>query len=519
MQNVKDIGSRKWWATAAISLAAIAFSLDLTVLNLALPTLSKSLHASTSQLQWIADAYALVLAVLTLPAGMLGDKYGRKKCMMIALAIFGVSSVICAYAGSVSMLIAGRLLLGLGAAFILPLALSVMPVFFREDERTKALAILMGGVFLAYPLGPILGGWLLTNYWWGSVFLINVPVVLIALLAIGLLLPENKSSEQHKIDIGGIITSSVGLTGVTYGAIEAESRGWSDGRVLMSLVAGAVVLVLFYLWEKRVTRHKRQSLVDLKLFSQPSFTWGTLLMTSVNFALFGLLFGLPQYLQAVRGDDALRAGYYLLPMIGGLMIGSIVTGKISSKVNTKWAVAVGFGIMATGLLLGAHTTLASGNGFIIVWSGIIGLGLGVAMPMVATAAIAKLSSDRSGSGTATISAVRQVGGTLGIALLGTLMGASYRSQLHLSGLSEQLAAPVRDSVIAGVSVAHKLGSSDLLQMVRSAFVHGMDVMLWVCSGIALGAVAITVIFLPNLHKSNIAKRAANGQQDADTRTA
>lgn len=281
MDRIKDIGSKKWWALGAISLAAIAFSLDLTVLNLALPTLSTALHASTNQLQWIADIYALALAVLTLPAGMLGDRYGRKKSLLMALAIFGIASALCAYAGSVTALIYARLLLGAGAAFILPLSMSVMPVFFRPEERTRALAVLMGGVFLAYPLGPILGGWLLTHFWWGAVFLINIPVVLIALIAVAILLPENKSSERHKIDSIGIIASSAGLTGITYAAIQAESNGWGSHTVVMSLVAGAIILPLFYLWEQRVVRRGQQPLVDIKLFRSNGFTWGTLLMLSL----------------------------------------------------------------------------------------------------------------------------------------------------------------------------------------------------------------------------------------------
>lgn len=500
MVAVKDIGNRKWWAVAAISLAVIAFSLDLTVLNLALPTLANALHASTSQLQWIADAYALVLAILTLPAGMLGDRYGRKKCMLIALAIFGIASALCAYSGSVAMLISSRLLLGVGAAFILPLGMSVMPVFFKPQERTKALAVLMGSVFLAYPLGPILGGWLLTHFWWGSVFLINIPVVFVALVAIALLLPESKSSERHAVDVLGILTSSIGLTGITYAAIEAESNGWGNHRVIMALIAGAIMLALFYVWERHVARQGRQSLVDMRLFGYKSFIWGTLLMTSVNFALFGLLFGLPQYLQAVRGDNALTAGYYLLPMIGGLVIGSVIAGKFAGKVNTKFAVALGFGIMAAGLILGAQTTLSIGNAFIIMWSGIIGLGLGLAMPTVATTAISPLSAERSGAGTALISSVRQVGGTLGIALLGTLLGATYRSHLRLGVLPGALTSSIRSSVIAGVEVAHKLNSPALLQSVRTAFVHGLDGMLWVCGGIAICAVAIAVVFLPNLRR-------------------
>ncbi len=496
MSEIRDIGNRKWQAVAAISLAAIAFSLDLTVLNLALPNISAALHASTNQLQWIADAYAMVLAVLTLPAGMLGDRYGRKKFLLAAIAIFGVASALCAYSTSVNMLISARLLLGVGAAFILPLGMSVMPVFFEPEERTKALAILMGGVFLAYPLGPILGGFLLTHYWWGSVFLINVPIVLIALGAIAVLLPENKSDEQHKIDVAGIFLSSMSLTGITYGAIQAEADSWSNGRVLASLGVGAIVLPLFYLWERRLVKRDRQALIDMKLFNYPSFTWGTILMTSVNFSLFGLLFGLPQYLESVRGDHPLTAGYYLLPIIGGLLVGSVTTGKLAKKINAKIAVAVGFALMAAGLVLGSGTSLSSGNLFIVVWTAIIGLGLGVAMPSVATVAISPLSAERSGSGTALISAIRQVGGTLGIALLGTLLGASYRNQLDLSGLPNEAASLIKSSVIAGVAVAQKLDSSELLSAVRSAFIHSMDVMLLICGAIATAAVILTIIFLP-----------------------
>lgn len=497
MKRIRDIGTKKWWAVGAISLAAIAFSLDLTVLNLALPTLSTALHASTNQLQWIADAYALALAVLTLPAGLLGDRFGRKKFMLIALLIFGAASAACAYSTSVSMLITSRILLGVGAAFILPLGMSVMPVFFRKDELPKALAILMGGVFLAYPLGPILGGWLLTHFWWGSVFLINIPVVLLALVAISLLLPENKSTHPHKMDVGGVLTSSLGLTGITFGAIQAESKGWGSSQVLASLIAGALTLVIFFIWERMVTRRGKQPLVDMQLFSSRGFTWGTLLMTSVNFSLFGLLFGMPQYLEGVRGENALAAGYRLLPMIGGLMIGSVVVGKLSKKINIKLAVAFGFAIMATGLILGTRTTMQSSDAAIIIWSGVIGLGLGVAMPTVATAAVSQLSADRSGVGTALISAIRQVGGTLGIALLGTLLGATYRSKLNNVNVPHQLSDTVHSSITGGVAVAEKLKSPELLTTVRSAFVHGLDVMLWVSAAIAATAVILALIFMPS----------------------
>ncbi len=497
--QIKDIGPRKWWAVAAISLAAIAFSLDLTVLNLALPTLAKDLHATAGQLEWIADVYALALAVLTLPAGLLGDRYGRKKLLLFAIALFGLASAACAYSTSVSMLISARVLLGAGAAFILPLGMSVMPLYFKPAERTKALAILMGGVFLAYPLGPILGGWLLTRFWWGSVFLINLPVCAFAFIAIAMLLPESKSKAKRAIDKTGILLSSVGLTGITYGAIQAESSGWSDRAVIASLVLGAILLLAFVAWEKRITRLKGSPLVDLKLFTYGAFTWGTILMTSVNFALFGLLFGLPQYLQGVRADNALHAGYFLLPMIGGLIIGSVIAGKFAAGIPTKIIVPAGFLFMSLGLYWGTKTTLASSGQFIVAWSAVIGLGLGVAMPTVAAAAISPLNGDRAASGTALISAVRQVGGTLGIALLGTLLGSSYRRHLDIGYLPARLQTDIGQSVIAGVTVAKASHLPALLTAVRTAFVQGLTDMLVVCSLIALVAAVVAVLFLPNTH--------------------
>ena len=501
MKAIKDIGARKWWATGAITLAAIAFSLDLTVLNLALPTLSRDLHASTNQLQWIVDAYSLILAILTLPAGMLGDRYGRKKYLLFALLVFGGASVWCAYASSVSALIMARIALGIGAAFILPLALSVIPVFFSDKERPRAIALLMGGVFLSYPLGPILGGWLLTHYWWGSVFLINVPVVALALLVIALLLPETKGDSKHPIDFIGVLLSSVGLTGITYGAIEAGSKTWGNTTVLSSLVAGVTIIALFIWWERRVSRRGGQPLVDLALFSSKQFNWGTILSTSVNFSMFGLLFCLPQYFQAVQGHNALAAGYRLLSMIGGLVVGSVISGKFAPKMGAKLAVAFGFLVMAAGLFIGSLTTIASSDPYIVLWTAIVGLGLGLAMPSAADAALSAFSKERSGSGSALMTAVRQVGGTLGVAVLGTLLSTSYRSQLHLSSLPSNAASAVRSGIDGGVAVAHRISSPTLLHQVRTAFIYGMHEMLLVSGGIALIAVILALLFLPNKSSS------------------
>jgi DHA2 family multidrug resistance protein-like MFS transporter len=497
MDKVKDIGRSKWFALGAISLAAIAFSLDLTVLNLALPNISTALHATTSQLQWIVDSYALVLAALTLPAGLLGDRYGRKKFLLIALTLFGLASAACAFSTSVNLLISARVALGVGAAFILPLALSTIPVFFNDEERAKAVALVMGGVFLAYPLGPILGGFLLTHYWWGSVFLINVPIVLVALVVIAILLPESKGSVRHKIDVLGIILSVTGLTGITYGAIQAESKSWGSSEVIISLLLGIVLLTLFVFWEKRKMQHEQSPLVDLNIFRNAEFTWGTLLATLVTFCMFGLLFCLPQYLEDVQGKNALGAGYLLLPMVGGLVIGSVIATKVVKKLGAKIAAALGFVLIAVGLIIGTGTSLHATDSFIVLWVGIAGLGLGFVIPSAMNAALGALTPERSGVGSSLVTAIRQVGGTLGVAILGTLLGESYRSKLKLAGLPTKVAGAVRSSVTGGVNIAHKVASSPLLHTVRTSFVHGMAVLLWACAGIAIVSVVLALIFLPN----------------------
>ena len=321
--------ARRWWALVAISASVLVVGLDLTVLSLALPVLSTQLHASTSDLQWFSASYSLVLAAALLPAGLLGDRFGRKKMLLIALVVFGASSAACAFAGSPAELIAARAVLGLGAAVIFPMSIAVLPVLFTPEERPRAIAIVMGATFIGYPVGPLLGGWLLDNFWWGSVFLINVPVVALALVAVGLLMPESHGARSSRIDVPGIILSSLGLAGLTYGFIKAGEDGWGDPAALATILAGVAVLVLFVAWERRVSR-RGTALVQLELFRSASFTWGTMLTTFVSFAMFGILFAMPQYFQGVRGLDSFGTGLRMLPMIGGMVIGMVGGTRLQS---------------------------------------------------------------------------------------------------------------------------------------------------------------------------------------------
>jgi DHA2 family multidrug resistance protein-like MFS transporter len=521
-------GRRRWWALGALALSVLVVGLDIFVLTLAIPTLSADLHASASDAQWFVAAYSLVLAAALLPAGLLGDRYGRRRLLTFALVLFGISSLACAYSTSTGELIAARAALGLAAAVITPLALAVLPVMFTPDERPKAIAIVGGATFLGFPLGPIVGGWLLDHFWWGSVFLINLPIVVIALVAVTRLMPESRSEQPPRIDVPGVAISSLGLTGLTYGVIRAGQDGWSNGVAIAAMAAGAAVLVAFVGWERRVTRRDGEPLVDLGLFRSAGFTWGTTLSTMITFALFGITFAMPQYFLDVRGLNSLASGIRLLSLIGGLIVGLGVGQRLQAArpgrsgapareplAGPKAVGAAGFAIMAVALAVGAGTTVTSGTGFLMAWFAVAGLGRGLALPTMLNAALGALSPERSGSGSALISAMRQVGATIGVAVLGTVIATVYRDRLHVPALPAAPAATARSGLAGGVAVAKLTRSADLLTAVRTSYTAGLDTMLWVCGGIAFAAAILAVLFLPRNAAGPAAARPSAAGPAAD----
>jgi DHA2 family multidrug resistance protein-like MFS transporter len=521
-------GMRRWWALGALAISVLVVGLDLFVLSLALPTLAVDLHASTGDLQWFVDSYSLVLAAALLPAGLLGDRIGRKRLLIGALAVFGIASLACAYSTSTGELIAARALLGLAAAVILPLALAVLPVMFTPAERPRAIAIVGGATFIGYPLGPILGGWLLDNYWWGSVFLINVPIVVLALAAVAFLMPESRGSGKFRIDALGVVISSAGLSALTYGVIRAGQDGWSDSLAVTTMVGGLVALIAFVAWERRVGRRGGQPLVDLGLFRSAGFTWGTTLSTMISFALFGLTFAMPQFFLDVKGLNSLASGIRLLPLIGGLAVGLGIGQRLQSprkardgrparppRFGVRPVGAGGFAIMAAALAVGTATSAGSGSGFISAWFAVTGFGVGMAMPTMLNAALSALTPERSGSGSALMTAMRQVGATIGVAVLGTVLNSVYRSKLTLTGLPADAVAAVKSSVGTGVAVALRLRSPLVLDAVHAAYASGVDVMLWVCAVIAIAAAVLAVLFLPRQAGGVIGSHDAPGGAAAE----
>jgi EmrB/QacA subfamily drug resistance transporter len=493
---------RRWWALLAMVPASLIVGIDATVLGLALPTLATTLDASTAQLQWFVSAYMLVFAAVMVPAGLLADRYGRKRVLLLALVVLGAGSLACAYAETSAQFLAARILLGVGAAMVVPAAVGAIPSLFSEEERPKAVAAIMAATMLGQPIGPLLGGWLLTEFWWGSVFIINIPVVVVALVAAATLVPESRSDHKPRFDLPGILTSSTGLALLTYGVIRAGQDGWSDTIALGAMAAGAATLAGFVLLERRV----RQPLVDLRLFRSPGFTWGTLLATLVSFSMMGVMFITPLYFQEVLGIDAFGNGLRQLPLIAALLVGAVAATRVASRLGAHVAVSLGFALLGCGLALGGLTSAGSGSGWAMSWMAVAGLGLGVALPTTMDAAIGALSPEHASVGSGLIQALRMVGGAFGAAILGSVVNAGYRRDLDVTGLPGQVADALRESVSQGVAVARQLGSGDVLEAVRSAFVHGMDVALFVCAGAAAAGVVLAVRFMP--------RRRAAGATDA-----
>ncbi|MFD4250464.1 DHA2 family efflux MFS transporter permease subunit [Amycolatopsis thermoflava] len=483
-------GSKRWWALGALAVALLAFGLDVTVLSVALPTLAVDLDASTSELQWFSNAYTLVLAAGLLPAGLLGDKFGTKRFLLGGLAVFGLASVACAYAGSAGMLIAARAFLGLGAAALVPLSMSVLNALFPGADRARAIAVWAAAMAVGIPLGPVVGGWLLDNFWWGSVFLLNVPAVLAGLVLLAWLVPDLPGDRGRRVDLPGVVLSSASLVALTYGLVEAGDRGWGSAAVLGPVLGGLALLAGFVVHQARAA----QPLLDLGLFASPGFRWGAVLATLASFAMMGALFLLPQYFQAVYATDALGTGLRLLPVVGGLLVGVRVAEWLRPRLGARVLVSTGFVLMTGGLVAGTATGTGDGYGYAAVWVSLVGLGLGFALPPSMDIAMGALSPGRSGVGGGVLQAMRQVGGTLGVAILGTVLNAGYRGGVDVAGLPDDVAEAVRDSAAAGVQVAARVPA--LLGSVRESFVAGMSATLWVCAGFALVGAVLAALFLP-----------------------
>jgi EmrB/QacA subfamily drug resistance transporter len=488
---------RRWWTLAVLCLSLLVIGLDNTILNVALPTLVRELGANASQLQWIVDAYALVFASLLLTAGSLGDRYGRRKVLGAGLLVFGIGSVLSAFATTPGTLIGFRALMGIGGALIMPSTLSIVTNVFPPQERGRAIGIWAGFSGIGIAIGPVIGGWLLENFWWGSVFFINVPVIAVAILAGLLLIPESRDPAATPLDPVGAVLSTLGLTALVYGLIEAPSHGWTDGSILGSFAAAVVLLGAFVVAELRA----RHPMMDVRLFENRRFTAASLATALVFFALFGSLFFLSQYLQFVLGYGTLEVGVRLVPVALALMIAAPLSSRLTERFGTKLVVTGGLSLVTIGLLVLATASMASGYGLVVISLVILGFGMGSTMAPATEAIMGALPRERAGVGSAVSTTVRQVGGVLGVAVLGSLLSSVYGSRLleGLGGLPAGLRNAASDSVGAAVQIATRVGGAPgraLAAEAHSAFLHGMDVSLLAAAGVALLGALVALLFLP-----------------------
>src|SRR5919108_2549894 len=488
----------RWWALAALVVSGIVIGLDTTVLITAIPTLSSKLGATTSDLQWIAAAYTLALGGLLLPGGVLGDRFGRKRMLLVGLLLFGVASLGASQMTTAQGLILMRALMGMGAALILPLSLSILPSMFSEAERPRAVSAGAAGAFLGLPLGPLVAGWLLTHYDWGSVFLINVPVVVVGLLGIWFLVPESRDPNPRRFDWVGGLLAVAGVTALVYGVIEQPIHGWTDGRVLGAIIGGALILLVFVLWD---LGHP-SPFVDLRNFRNRAFTWATAAFVVTGFGLFGVMFILTPYIQIVLGNDAQATGVKLLPLIAGVILGAGIGNLMAARLGIRVGVSFGLLVAAGGLVIFSRVGSDTGYGLVAAALAVIGVGIGIALPTSLDIIIGVLPPGQTGAGSALTRALQQIAASFGVAILGSVLNNVYQSNLapHVVGLPAAARDLAQGSIAGAAAVAAHLPpavGAPLARAAKGAYIAGLgDVMIVSAALMVLTAIAIG-IFLPS----------------------
>ena len=441
-----------------LCLSLLAGVIDNTVLNTALPTLARVLHAGTSSLQWIVDSYTLCFAALLIPAGALADRYGRRLSLIGGLSIFAVGSLAAAFSPNAGLLIASRVLMGLGAAFVMPATLSILNAVFPPRERPQAIAAWSAVAGVGVIVGPTLGGFLLSHFWWGSVFLVNVPIVAVALAGVLWVVPETADPGRRSLDLVGTLLVGGAFVAVVDAIIEAPTRGWTGGLTIAEAAAGIVALAAFVIWELRV----QSPLIDLRIFTSRAFTAASASVTVTFFALFGSLFVFTQYLQLVHGYSPLSAGVRALPFAFATGAISPLSPVLAKRLGNRTVVSSGLGLMGIGLLYLSTAHIATGYPALALAVAIMGLGMGLVMAPASSTIMTTVPAHQASAGSAVNDTIREVGGSLGVAIVGSLTAAVYRNRLttklahHAPGLVVHAAT---GSLAAADAVARSLGGA------------------------------------------------------------
>ena len=416
--RIFDPETRKWWTLAAVAFGLFMIMLDNTVVNVALPAIQKDLGADLSALEWIVTGYALTFAAVMLTGGKLADLLGRRLIFVIGLAIFTLSSLACGLAGSEEVLIGARIVQGVGAALMNPATLSIISATFPPQQRGMAIGIWAGVSALALAIGPLVGGLLTQHASWHWIFFINIPVGIVAIAASFVLIDETKdTSEGQRLDLPGLLTSGIGLFSLTYALIEGNTYGWTSARILVAFAVAVVMLVGFVLLEQ----HQKAPMLDLSLFRNSTFAGANAVMLLVALAMFGVFFFVSLYMQNILGYSAVQAGAAFLPMTVLIVLIAPIAGKSSDRFGSRWLMGAGMTLLAIQLFYFSRLSVEESYWSILPAMLIGGVGMSLVMTPAAAAAMSGVPVDKAGVGSAVLNSARQVGGSVGIALIGAIV--------------------------------------------------------------------------------------------------
>jgi EmrB/QacA subfamily drug resistance transporter len=469
--------NKKWWTLAAVAFGLFMIMLDNTIVNVALPSIERSLHMSISSLEWIVTAYALTFAALLITGGKLGDLYGRRKMFIAGLVVFTLSSLACGLAPSAGFLIGARAVQGVGAALMNPATLSIITATFPPKERGQAIGIWAGVSALALAIGPLVGGLIVDNINWHWIFYVNIPVGVIGIIVSRLVITESRdTSHEQSIDLPGLVTSSGALLALSYALIEGNRHGWGSPEIVGLFVGAAVLLAVFIRLELR----QRLPMLDLGLFKIGAFAGANIVAMLVSLGMFGVFFFISLYVQNVLGYSPTKAGAIFLPMTILIILVAPIAGKLSDRVGSRWLMGAGMSILGVSLLLYQRIGLHTGFWSLLPQLVLGGVGMALTMSPMTSAAMASVPVDKAGVGSGVLNSFRQVGGSLGIALMGAIL-LTYQH-------------PTASKVVAA-----------------QQFVNGLHAALLVSAFIAFAAAGVAIALVrtkPAVERAHIAELAA-----------
>jgi len=497
------MGRRKPLILVSLLIAAFAINLDTTIVNVALPTLVRELHASNSDLQWVVDAYNLVFAALLLASGSLSDRLGRKGMLLAGLGVFGLASLLGGFTTTPGELIVARCVMGLGAAMVFPATLSLISnVFTQRVERARAIGLWGATAGMAIALGPIAGGWLLERFSWSSIFFAMAPVAAVAAALVAASAPRSRDPGAPKIDRPGFALSTAAMALLIYTIIEAPVRGWSGARTLGGFAATAVLLGAFVAWERRA----RAPMLDVSLFRNPRFAAASASVTVAFFTLFGFIFLITQYFQFFKGYSPLSAGVHLLPVASAVGVASVLGTRLAVRFGTKLIVVAGLLAVAGFYAWVSTASVSTAYATIAAQMVVYGVGMGLTSAPATEAIMGVVPMEKAGVGSAVNDTTRLLGGTLGVAVIGSVYASTYSSRLSSAlpaHLPSALVHAAHQSAGAALGVAAHLGSGGRVGLAGAvhdaashAFIRGLSVGCLVAAGVALAGAVMAAVLLP-----------------------